>query len=596
MMFFISCSQNTNSNCNNLCSNLEKCVDEECILIEGVCQNNTECQQSEICDLNTNQCVNNPCQAWEEYTAGACVLRVNACNVNADCQATETCIDHKCSTAPASCNGINCSNHGVCQINVNVAICNCNLGYQDNDDNLTCEPDCSTVNNCGANALSCNDSTGLAVCTCQNNYYANNQYNCISPCDTVTCNNGVCVADGVTESHCQCNAGYHDYNNECFADPIKVSVGNYFTCSLLSDKKIICFGENSLGQLGNETNVSSFNLTTVKIIDNAIDIVSGAKHSCALLDNNKVKCWGDNQFGQLGNGNFIKSNTPVDTLDLENVVSLKAGSFHNCALLSDGKVKCWGMNLYAQLGNRELTNRNEPVFVVKDFLFNPIEDVAFIDAGGLHNCLQQNTGDIHCFGANGNGQLGIDKDWNDYSSCRNSSCKDAREIQSKDKTNITFLSERDEDRATFSAVDKLILGGNYTCALKGTDFYAWGENSFNQLSITQLNNQLVPTETPLLTGYDNIKAGGSQTCGTKANKLYCWGRNMFGELGNIEKTNIPVEIPNLTNITEYSLGINHNCAIEGVKIKCWGSNIRGELGVDTENTENSSTPVETLGF
>jgi len=217
----------------------------------------------------------------------------------------------------------------------------------------------------------------------------------------------------------------------------------------------------------------------------------------------------------------------------------------------------------------------------------------------LHNCLQQNNGDIHCFGANGNGQLGIDKDWNDYSSCRNSSCRDAKEIQSKDKTNVTFLSTRDNDRQTFSSVDSLILGANFSAALKGTELYLWGENSFNQLAVEEKENQLVPPELAQLTGYTNIKAGGSNICGVNNNILYCWGRNNFGELGSlvgIESSFTPIEIPNLTNVTEYSIGVNHSCAIEASKIKCWGSNIRGELGVDNTVTKSSATVVEVLGF
>jgi serine/threonine-protein kinase len=251
------------------------------------------------------------------------------------------------------------------------------------------------------------------------------------------------------------------------------------------------------------------------------------------------------------------------------------------------------MNLYAQLGNRELTNRNEPVLAVKDFTLVPFENVSFIESSGLHNCLQQDNGDIWCWGANGNGQLGFDKDWRDYPSCDDSNCRDAKEIQ---PVNITLLSTQDPDRSTFSSVDSLVLGGHHTVALKGSDLYFWGENSFNQLSIEQLDNQLVPPELPQLTGYTDIQLGGSQSCGIMGGILYCWGRNLFGELGIFEKTYTPTEILNLSNITQYSLGVNHNCAIEGAKIKCWGSNVRGELGIDNQVTENSSVVVDVLGF
>ncbi len=593
----ISCSNNTGNNCDDSCTNFEICKKEECILMEGACYNASECQQSEICDTNTNQCVNNPCNSWEEYQNENCVLRQGACNDNNDCNIGENCINHKCTTIPADCTGITCSNHGTCQIAINVAICNCDLGYQDNDDNLTCEPDCNSVNNCGVNATSCDDSTGIAVCNCANNYYGNSQYECVSPCENITCNNGICIADGVTESHCQCNTGYHDYNDLCLADPIKVSVGNYFTCSLLSDKTIVCFGDNKLGQLGNGTtnNISNFNLTAVSDIDNATDIITGNEHACALLEDKTVKCWGNNQYGQLGNGNFENSNSPVTVKDLANVISLKAGAYHNCALLADGKVKCWGMNLYAQLGNRELINKNKPVYIVKDFTLTPLEDISFIGVGGLHNCLQQTNGDIWCWGSNSNGQLGNNKDWHNYPSCRTENCRDAKEIQA---INITQLA-RDENREIFNSVDDLILGGNFTLGLKGNDLYFWGESSMYQLAVENTDNQIIPPLSPQLTGYTNIQLGGTQTCGIKDSKLYCLGRNLFGELGDIniiEKTYTMTEIINLDNLSQYSLGTNHNCAIVDTKIKCWGSNIRGELGIDNEIIKNSTTVVDVLGF
>ena len=597
VFFIVSCGENTDSNCNNSCKVFETCINDECMLMEGACYNANECQPSEICDTNSNQCINNPCNSWEEYINQTCTLRAGACNDNTDCNLGENCVSHKCTAIPADCNGIKCSNHGNCQIAVNVAICNCDNGYQDNDDNLTCEPDCNLVGNCGANAVSCDDSTGIAVCTCETNYYGNNLYQCVSPCETITCNNGTCIADGVTQSHCECNTGYHDYNGECLADPIKVSVGNYFTCSLLSDNKIVCFGDNNLGQLGNGTtnSNSNFNLTTVIDIDNAVDISLGREHACALLDDKTVKCWGNNQYGQLGNGNFESSDSPVEVSDLSNVVSLKTGAYHNCALLEDQKVKCWGMNIYAQLGNRELTNRNKPVYIVKDFTLVPLENISFITAGGLHNCLQQTNGEIWCWGANGNGQLGNNKDWQNYPSCRNNNCRDAKEIQ---PINITQLA-RNENREIFNNTDKLITEGNFTLGIKGTDLYLWGENSFYQLAAEQTENQIIPPLTPQLSDYTDVQLGGSQTCGIKDNKLYCLGRNLFGELGDIniiEKTSTMIEISNLENLTQYSLGTNHNCAITENKIKCWGSNIRGELGIDNEIIKNSDIVVEVLGF
>jgi hypothetical protein len=45
--------------------------------------------------------------------------------------------------------------------------------------------------------------------------------------------------------------------------------------------------------------------------DKVIQISSGNDFTCALLSNGTVKCWGDNRYGQLGNGSNLFSSIPV---------------------------------------------------------------------------------------------------------------------------------------------------------------------------------------------------------------------------------------------------------------------------------------------
>jgi len=50
-------------------------------------------------------------------------------------------------------------------------------------------------------------------------------------------------------------------------------------------------------------------------ITSAEEAAAGLFHSCARLSNSSVLCWGDNSNGQLGNGSTISSTIPAQVVD-----------------------------------------------------------------------------------------------------------------------------------------------------------------------------------------------------------------------------------------------------------------------------------------
>ena len=98
-------------------------------------------------------------------------------------------------------------------------------------------------------------------------------------------------------------------------------------------------------------------------------ISAGGSFSCALLDNGFIKCWGHNSYGQLGLGdrsnrggsaNEMGDNLPAVSLGTGRTVkSISSGAYHTCALLDDGSVKCWGRNNEGQLGLGDTFNRGD---------------------------------------------------------------------------------------------------------------------------------------------------------------------------------------------------------------------------------------------
>jgi alpha-tubulin suppressor-like RCC1 family protein len=101
----------------------------------------------------------------------------------------------------------------------------------------------------------------------------------------------------------------------------------------------------------------------------ALQLTAGLAHTCARLDDGSLKCWGANFVGQLGLGDgqsrgdgpgkLGASLPPVDLGLGRTALQLTAGGGHTCARLDDGSVKCWGANGNGQLGLGDTQSRGD---------------------------------------------------------------------------------------------------------------------------------------------------------------------------------------------------------------------------------------------
>lgn len=134
----------------------------------------------------------------------------------------------------------------------------------------------------------------------------------------------------------------------------QIGAGNFHTCALTTTGLIYCWGEGTLGQIGNSASVSQDGPILVPLpvgVASFTKLAVGGNHACALTNLATVYCWGAGTEGQLGDTTSLDRNAPVQVAGLTGVTAIAAGRAHSCALTSAGVVSCWGNNIAGQIGN-----------------------------------------------------------------------------------------------------------------------------------------------------------------------------------------------------------------------------------------------------
>ncbi len=103
----------------------------------------------------------------------------------------------------------------------------------------------------------------------------------------------------------------------------KVALGESHALALTLDNRVVSWGSNSNGQLGDGTNASTSQLTKVVLsngqpLRDIIEIAVGSSHSLALHRNGYVFSWGAGESGRLGDGTNIDSYYAVNVRNRDN--------------------------------------------------------------------------------------------------------------------------------------------------------------------------------------------------------------------------------------------------------------------------------------
>lgn len=145
----------------------------------------------------------------------------------------------------------------------------------------------------------------------------------------------------------------------------RVSAGGSHTCAHGSDGELYCWGYNAAGQLGTGSTSITTPVTPVSAPDKVTfsGVDAGFSHTCARGSDSNLYCWGNNSVGALGDGTTVRSLIPLAvSLPDVNVLSVTAGSNYTCAATDEGAY-CWGSGFTGQLGDGTSQNRSLPVLV-----------------------------------------------------------------------------------------------------------------------------------------------------------------------------------------------------------------------------------------
>ena len=170
---------------------------------------------------------------------------------------------------------------------------------------------------------------------------------------------------------------------------IQIAAGGSFTCAILNDKNVKCWGNNSEGQTGGGTPNLGVGKTATKI-------VAGEYHACAILNDESVKCWGRNLYGQADIPNLGINKT---------ITQIVAGPSNTCAILNDESVKCWGATSGGVIGGGSFYGFNT---ILRGNLGDPLSGKTAIQiATGYGNtCAILSDKSIKCWGSDGNRYIG----------------------------------------------------------------------------------------------------------------------------------------------------------------------------------------------
>ena len=340
-----------------------------------------------------------------------------------------------------------------------------------------------------------------------------------------------------------------------------LACGRCHTC-VVTDGRLACSGCNDSGQLGKGDRARSLVPVAIRPdLDDWVQVVVGLG-TCARRAGGDVYCWGPNDRGQVGIGSAAPDVLEPARVDLPapaRVLSLRFDT--PCAHLVDDTLHCWGRNSEGELlrGNPGLNT--PPAFEPAPSRIDPGAVLAEASVGQGHACAVTTAGEMYCWGANTEGELGDPG-------------------LAASQLRIPWLQP---DGAVWRRVRATM---SYTLAehVDGR-LFGWGEDLRVEghpgaLGLPGDRTNVPPT--PLLVPPGAIDFAGVifHSCALYASgELWCWGRNFEGALGRGDFGVYEDPLVIADDVVDMCLGWFHTCARKrDGTVACTGEGTSGEHG------------------
>ncbi len=344
------------------------------------------------------------------------------------------------------------------------------------------------------------------------------------------------------------------------------------TIAIHQNGTLWAWGTNSVGSVGDGTNIDRNIPTQISSATNWKAISSGHGHSVALKEDGTIWSWGNSVHGALGLGSTTQILVPTQIGTESNYVGISAGSSISFAIRSDGTLWGWGVNLHGDVGDGTTTPKLIPTKVNNDTNWK------IVNSGPNYTAAIKTDGTLWTWGS-----------YNNHGELANGTTYSGNFIPTKVGTDTNWAAVSTEFSVGIglktngtiwgwgtntSGILGLPTQGPYLSPVQlGTDSdWKMVDCGYDKSFFLKNNGTLWATGNPLLgngttnnsaviiqigtdSDWKTVSSQLFQTIGLKNDGTgYGWGSNYFGQIGNGYSDNGTMDDP-----TDYSLPVRINC-------------------------------------